>query len=175
MFISKSKVYELALSSIKEQHINDFLRKYLPGINPVLAEYGGRFMINGIIENSNIGRFPAKSFAVLEWPSIDQFIRINKDERVIPLIRERNQYLDFIVEGCFYRVLEDIDIELPKNKAINLLLTDRTIPDNLMDMRFQWIDDLNNSKLSLNVYFYEDAPDQYNGNSDIEELSVRIL
>ncbi len=131
-------------------------------------------MINGIIQNSIAGRFPAKSFAILEWPSIEQFIRINEDERVIPLVRRRNQYLDFIIEGCFYRVLEDIDFELPKSKTMKLLLTDRAIPGDL-NLRFQWIDDVKNSKLSLNLYFCGDAANQYDKDRDIEELSVQVL
>jgi uncharacterized protein (DUF1330 family) len=174
MLVSKSKVYELALSSIKEQHISDFLHGYLPNISPILSEYGGRFLINGIIQKSNAGRFPAKSFAILEWPSIEQFIRINEDERVIPLIQTRNQYLDFIAEGCFYRVLEDNDIEFPRNKTMNLLLTDRVIPDD-GNIRFQWIDDVMNSKLSLNMYFSGDEASLYDEDRDVEELSVQVL
>ncbi len=174
MFVSKSKVYELALSSIKEAHIRDFRHEYLPSISPILTEYGGRFLINGTIQNSIAGRFPAKSFAILEWPSIEQFTRINEDERVIPLVRKRNQYLDFIIEGCFYRVLEDTDFELPKSKTMKLLLTDRAIPGDL-NLRFQWIDDVKNSKLSLNVYFYGDATNQYDKDRDVEELSVLVL
>ncbi len=34
MLVSKSKVYELALSSIKEQYVSDFLHKYLPSVSP---------------------------------------------------------------------------------------------------------------------------------------------
>jgi uncharacterized protein (DUF1330 family) len=174
MLVSKSKVYELALSSIKEQHISDFLHEYLPSVSPILAEYGGRFLISGIIRNSIAERFPAKSFAILEWPSIDQFIRINEDERVIPLVRRRNQYLDFIIEGCFYMVSEDTHFEVPKNKTMNLLLTDRVSPDD-RNIRFQWIEDDKNSRLSLNVYFYGDAANQYDKDRDLEELSVQIL
>jgi uncharacterized protein (DUF1330 family) len=174
MLVSKSKVYELALSSIKEQHISDFLHEYLPSVSPILTEYGGRFLINGIIRNSIAGRFPAKSFAILEWPSIDRFIRINEDERVIPLVRRRNQYLDFIIEGCFYKVSEDTHFEFPKNKPMNLLLTDRAIPDD-WNIRFQWIDDVKNSKLSLNLYFSVTAASQYDKDRDLEELSVQVL
>jgi uncharacterized protein (DUF1330 family) len=174
MLVSKSKVYELALSSIKEQHITDFLHEYLPSVSPILTEYGGRFLINGIIRNSIAGRFPAKSLAILEWPSIDQFIRINEDERVRPLVRRRNQYLEFIIEGCFYKVSEDTHFEIPKNKTMNLLLTDRAIPDD-RNIRFQWIGDVKNSKLSLNVYFYGDTASQYDEDRDLEELSVQLL
>lgn len=141
MLVSKSKVYELALSSIKEQHINDFLHEYLPRVSPILTEYGGRFLINGVIQSSIARRFPAKSFAILEWPSIDQFRRINEDKRVIPLVQRRNQYLNFIMEGCFYRVSEDTHFEFPRNKMVNLLLTDRAILDD-RSVRFQWIDDV---------------------------------
>ncbi|HMK74724.1 MAG TPA: hypothetical protein VK568_00940 [Thermodesulfobacteriota bacterium] len=137
MFLSKSKVYELALSSIKEEHINDFLKQYIPNVFPILTEYGGRFLINGTIQNSIAKKFPAKSFAVLEWPSINQFIKINKDKRILPLIETRNQYLDFIIEGCFYNVLEDTDFEIPKNKTVNLLLSNRTILED-QNIRFQW-------------------------------------
>jgi uncharacterized protein (DUF1330 family) len=174
MRVSESKAYELALSSIKEQHIGDFLHGYLPSVSPILTEYGGRFLINGIIQNSIAGRFPAKSFAILEWPSIDQFIKINEDARVIPLVRRRNQYLDFIIEGCFYRVIEDTHIEFPKNKTMRLLLTDRAILND-QSIRFQWIDDVKNSKLALNVYFYGDAANQYDKDRDLEELSVQVL
>ncbi len=174
MLVSKSKVYELALSSIKEPHIRDFLHEYLPSVSPILTEYGGRFLINGIIQKSIAGRFPAKSFAILEWPSIEEFIRINEDERVIPLVRKRNRYLDFIIEGCFYRVLEDTDFDLPKSRTMKLLLTDSAISGDL-NLRFQCIDDVKNSKLSLNVYFYGDAANQYDKNRDVEELSVEVL
>jgi uncharacterized protein (DUF1330 family) len=174
MVIFKSKVYELALSSIKEQHTNDFLNHYLPSISPILSEYGGRFMINGIIRNSVAGRFPAKSFAILEWPSIDQFIRINEDKRVIPLVQRRNQYLDFIIEGCFYRVLEDAEFEFVKDKTLSLLLTDRTILED-RNIRFQWINDAKNSKLSLNLYFSSSEANQYDKDRDVEEYSVQVL
>ena len=174
MFLSKSKVYELALSSIKEEHINDFLKQYIPNVFPILTEYGGRFLINGTIQNSIAKKFPAKSFAVLEWPSIDQFIKINKDKRILPLIETRNQYLDFIIEGCFYNVLEDTDFEIPKNKTVNLLLSNRTILED-QNIRFQWINDIQNSELSLNLYFSNNLTKQYDKDKDIEEFSIQIL
>ena len=174
MLISKSRVYELALSSIKEQHVNDFLHGYLPRVSPILTEYGGRFLINGIIQHSIAGRVPAKGFAILEWPSIDQFIRINDDKRVIPLVQKRNQYLDFIIEGCFYGVLEDTYIEFPRNETVNLLLTDRVIPDD-GNIRFRWINDVKNSKLSLNLYFLTNVANQYDRDRDVEDLSVQVL
>jgi len=102
ILISKAKVYELALSSIKEEHVNDFRGQYIPSVFPILSEYGGKFVISGTIQNSVAGKFPARSFALLEWPSIDQFVNINKDRRMIPLLETRNRYLDFIKEGCFY-------------------------------------------------------------------------
>ena len=173
MLVSKSKVYELALSSIKEQHVRDFLNKYLPSVSPILTEYGGRFLINGIIQNSIARRFPAKSFAILEWPSIEQFIKINEDERVMRLIRIRNQYLDFIAEGCFYRALEDIEVASARSKTMKILLTDRAIPDD-HNTRFVWIDDVKNSKLSLNMYFYGYGASRYDEDRDVEELSVQV-
>jgi uncharacterized protein (DUF1330 family) len=174
MLISKSKVYELALSSVKEQHVNDFLREYLPGISPILAEYGGRFLVHGIIRDTVAGRFPAKSFAILEWPSIDQFVRINKDKRVIPLVQRRNRYLDFIFEGCFYGVAEDIDFDFGRNRTMKLLLTDRVILDD-RNIGFQWINDAQNSRLSLNLYFSDAAEKEYDKDQDIEEFLVQVV
>jgi len=101
MLVSQSKVYELALSSIKEQHMDDFLRQYIPNVFPILTEYGGRFLINGTIQNSRARKFPAKSFALLEWSSIDQFIEINKDNRIIPLMERKNQYPDSSWKAVF--------------------------------------------------------------------------
>jgi uncharacterized protein (DUF1330 family) len=174
MLISKSKVYELALSSIKEQHINDFLKQYMPNVFPIMAEYGGRFLINGTIQNSRTKKFPAKSFALLEWPSIDQFIEINKDKRIIPLIGRRNQYLDFIMEGCFYEILEDTDLEIPENRTMSLLLSHRAILED-RNIRFQWINDIRNSELSSNLYFSSDLMKQYDEDKDIEEFLIHIV
>jgi uncharacterized protein (DUF1330 family) len=173
MLISKSKVYELAFSSIKEQHINEFLGQYIPNVFPIMAEYGGRFLINGTIQNSSARKFPAKSFALLEWSSIDQFIEINKDKRVIPLIGRRNQYLDFIMEGCFYGVPEDIDLEIPENRTMSLLLSDRAILED-RNIRFQSISDIRNSEVSLNLYFSSDLMKQYDEDKDIEEFLIHI-
>jgi uncharacterized protein (DUF1330 family) len=159
MLISKSKVYELALSSIKEQHINDFLKQYIPNVFPILTEYGGRFLINRTIQNSRTRNLRAKSFALLEWSSIDQFIEINKDERIIPLIERRNQYLDFIMEGCSYEVSEDAGLEIPEDRMMSLLLSDRTILED-RNIRFQWINDIENSELSSNLYFSSDLRKQ---------------
>jgi uncharacterized protein (DUF1330 family) len=174
MLISKLKVYELALSSIKDEHIKDFREKYLPNIFPVLTEYGGKFIINGIIQNSISKKFPVKSFAILEWPSVDQFIKINKDERILPLIKMRNQYLNFIKEGCFYNVLEDTDFSIPKNKTMTLLLTNRILAKDHL-IRFQWIDDIQNSELSQNLYFSNDIKKLYDKDKDIEEFIIQIL
>ena len=171
MLISSSKLYELALSSIKERHINDFLEKYIPGILPILTEYGGRFLINGSIQHSVTMKFPARAFALLEWPSIDQFIAINKDERMRPLLELRNQYLDFILEGCFYGVSKDRDFEIPEKRAMRLLLSDRSILHN-RGIRFQWINDARNSRLSSNLYFFSDLTEHYD--KDVEEFSVLI-
>jgi uncharacterized protein (DUF1330 family) len=163
----------LALSSIKEEHINDFLKQYIPNVFPLMAEYGGRFLINGTIQNSRAKKFPAKSFALLEWPSIDQFIKINKDKRIIPLIETRNRYLDYIVEGCFYGVLEDTNLEIPENRMMSLLLSGRSLEDR--DTRFQWIDDIRNSELSLNLYFSRDLMKQYDEDKDTEEFLIQIV
>jgi hypothetical protein len=131
-------------------------------------------LINGTIQNSVARKFRAKSFAVLEWPSIDKFIKINKDKRIAPLLEARNQYLDFIIEGCFYTVPEDIDFEIPENKTMTFLLSNRTILEN-QNIRFQWINDNRNSELSLNIYFFNSLMTRYDGRKDIEELSVQIL
>lgn len=173
MLISKSKVYELALSSIKEAHINDFLKQYIPHVFPILTEYGSRFLINGTIQHSMAKKFPAKSFAVLEWPSIDQFIKINKDKRILPLIKKRNQYLEFIIEGCFYNVVEDTDFEIPKNRTMSLLLSNRTILDD-QHIRLKWTNDDQNSELSLNLYFSHNLTKRYDKDKDIEEFTIQI-
>lgn len=173
MLISKNKVYELALSSIKEEHVNDFMKQYIPAVFPILTEYGGKFLINGTIQNSIAGKFPAKRFALLEWPSIDQFVKINNDERVSPLIEMRNQYLSFILEGCFYSVIEDTDFEIPENRAMALLLSNRTILEN-QNIRFRWISDNRNLELSLNLYFSNSSMEQFDISEDVEEFSVLI-
>jgi len=173
MLISKSKVYELALSSIKEEHIHDFIERYVQNVFPILTEYGSRFLINGIIRSSIANKFPAKSFAVLEWPSIKQFVNIGKDKRILPLIETRNIYLDFIIEGCFYNVLEDTDFEIPENRTMNLLLSNRTILHD-QNIRFQWISDDQNSELSLNLYFSNNLSKQYDKDKDIEEFTIQI-
>lgn len=173
MLISKSKVYELALSSIKTEYINDFRQKYIPNILPIMAEYGGKFLFNGIIQSSIGKKFPVKSFAMLEWPSIDQFIKINKDERVLPLVSSRNQYLDFIKEGCFYKIIEDINFEIPKDKILSILLTNRTQINN-QHIEFQWIDDIQNSEISKYLYFSNDAKSHYDKDKDIEKYLIQI-
>jgi uncharacterized protein (DUF1330 family) len=171
--ISKSKVYELALSSIKEEHISDFLKLYIPAVLPILTEYGGRFLVNGAVQSSVVKRFPAKTLALLEWPSIDQFVKINEDKRLSPLMERRNQYLAFIVEGCFYNVPEDTDFEIPENKRMALLLSDRSILDD-RGIRFRWISDSRNSDLSLNLYFFKGSPKLYEKSKDIDELSIDL-
>jgi len=173
MLISKLKVYELALSSIKAEHINDFREKYIPYIFPVLTEYGGKFLINGTVQNSIAKKFPVKSFVILEWPSIDHFIKINKDKRMLPLLEKRNEYLDFIIEGCFYNVLEDTNFEIPKNKTMNLLLSNRIVLED-QNIRFQWINDTQNSELSLNLFFSVNLMKKYDKDKDIEEFTIQI-
>lgn len=173
MILSKSKVYELALSSVKDEHINDFLEKYIPNVFPILTEYGGKFLINGIIQSSMENKYPVKSFAVLEWPSINSFISIGGDQRIFPLIEERNQYLDFILEGCFYYISEDIDFLIPESKTMSLLLSNRSILDD-QNIRFQWINDNRNGKLSLNLYFSDNLSQQYEKNEDIEKYIIQI-
>jgi len=173
MLISRSKVYELALSSIKEEHMDDFLKLYIPHVFPILSEYGGRFFMNGPIQHSAAKRFPAKTFALLEWPSIDQFVEINRDKRIIPLLERRNHYLEFIKEGCFYKVLEDVYLEIPKDRTMILLLSNRTLPED-RGVRLQWISDVRNSELSSNLYFSHGVAKRYDGEKDIEEFSLHI-
>ncbi len=107
----------------------------------------------------------------MEWPSIEQFIEINKDKRMLPLLEVRNHYLDFIKEGCFYKVVEDADLEIPENKTISLLLSSRTILDH-RNIRFQWMQDARNSALSPNLYFSGNLTKQYGEEKDIEEFTI---
>jgi uncharacterized protein (DUF1330 family) len=173
MLFSRSKVYEFALSSIKEQHINDFFVKYINNVVPIMVEYGGKFFATGIIQSSIKNKFPAKSFAILEWPSISTFISIGRDERMFPLLKERNQYLEFILEGCFYNVSDDIDFPVPVNKTVSLLLSNRSIHDE-QDIRFQWISDTNNTNLSLNLYVSNNLSQQYDEKADIEKYIIQL-
>lgn len=174
MIISKTRVYELALSSIKEKHVDDFLKSYIPSVSPIMAEYGGRFLINGAIRDSAVKKFPARSFAILEWPSIERFIAINKDERMLPLLEARNQYLDFIMEGCFFRALENATFEIPENGSMSLLLSERVL-DEGHPLRLQWIDNIENRELSSNLYIGGDSAKQYDKDEDLEELTVHVL
>jgi uncharacterized protein (DUF1330 family) len=173
MLISKSKVYELALSSVKEKCVNDFLEKYIPNVFPIVAEYGGKFLINGIIQSSQENKFPAKSFAILEWPSIGSFTSIGRDERMFPLLKVRNQYLEFILEGCFYNISENIDFLIPEDRTMSLLLSDRSVLDE-QTIRFQWINDNQNRKLSLNLYFSNNVSQKYDKKEDIEKYVIQI-
>jgi uncharacterized protein (DUF1330 family) len=166
MLISKNRVYELALSSIKAEHVNDFLQQYIPSVFPILTEYGGKFLINRIIQNSITNKYPAKSFAILEWPSIDQFAKINTDKRMVPLMEARNQYLDFIIEGCFYCVLKDTELRIPQNKTMTIFLSNRTVLGD-QNFRFHWINDRENRDLSLNLYFSNRSMNTFNQGKDI--------
>ena len=174
MRISKSMAYELALSSINKEHINDFLNQYIPKVIPILTEYGARFLFNGTILDSRKKKFPARSFAVLEWPAIGQFAKINEDERIIPLMEKRNQYLDFILEGCFYQVTEDIDFKIPDHKAMTLLLSNRTILED-QATRLQWINSPQNKELSLNLYLSGSSTSNYEREKDVEEFTVQLF
>ena len=58
--------------------------------------------------------------------------------------------------------------------AMRLLLTDRAVPDD-RSIRFQWIDDVGNSKLAPNFYFCGDAAHRHDKDRDREELSVQVL
>jgi uncharacterized protein (DUF1330 family) len=173
ILLSRAKVYELALSSIKGEHVNDFMGQYIPKVFPIMAEYGGKFLISGTIQNSMAGKFPARSLALLEWPSIEQFVNINKDRRITPLLEMRNGYLDFIKEGCFYRVLEDTGFEIPDDRRMTILLSNRTILGD-RSMRLLWIDDVRNSGLSLNLYFSGNPVKEHDKDTDIEEFSVLV-
>jgi hypothetical protein len=110
----------------------------------------------------------------LEWPSIDQFIKINKDKRISSLVETRNQYLDFIMEGCFYSVPKDTDFEIPESRIMTLLLSNRTILED-RNIRFQWINDDRNSELSSNLYFSNSPMKRYDSGKDIEEFSIQVL
>ena len=173
MLISKNRVYELALSSIKAEHVNDFLQQYIPSVFPILTEYGGKFLINRIIQNSITNKYPAKSFAILEWPSIDQFAKINTDKRMVPLMEARNQYLDFIIEGSFYSVLKDTELKIPENKTMNIFLSNRTVLGDQY-FRLHWINDRQNRDLSLNLYFSNSSMKTFDPGKDIEEFIVKI-
>jgi uncharacterized protein (DUF1330 family) len=173
MNFTTTKVYELALSSLKEQHIGDFRSYYIPNVYPIMAEYGGKFLINGVIRHSAASSFPVKNFALLEWPSIEQFIRINHDKRMLPLLEERNRYLEFIIEGCFYEAQRDVDFEIPVHKSVVLLLTDKAIPDN-RGVHLQWILDSRNTPISQNLFISSDSAKLFDKDNDIEEFTIQL-
>ncbi|MCB2141205.1 hypothetical protein KQH27_00690 [bacterium] len=173
MLIYKNKVYELSLSSIKEEHLNDFLQKYIPSIFPIMAEYGGRFIISGLITNSVTAKYPVKSFALLEWPSIEQFSKIVLDDRVTPLLDLRNKYLNYIIEGCFYNVDEDTELLVPENKSMYIFLSNRNVSKN-QKICFRWLDSPYNRKLSSNLYLSNSSIESFDENIDIDELYVKL-
>jgi len=124
MILSPGKVYELALSTIKPDHVSEFLGGYIPQILPVMAEYGGRFVINGSVERSVAGAYAVGSFAFLEWPSIDAFTAIASDQRVQPLFDRRNHCLEVIHEGWFYGVTRETELPVgQKNRHLYLRLS----------------------------------------------------
>lgn len=174
MLFAKSRVYELALSSITPEHAGDFFTSYIPHISPLLAEHGGRFAISGAITSAAAGRFPAKTFAVLEWPSIDRFAGINEDARAIPLVQRRNGYLDFIMEGCFYRVARDIEFACAQDTALTVLLTGREAADG-QGLRLHWVDDERNTPLAPGLYLSHDRASRYDADRDVEEYAVQVL
>ena len=56
---------------------------------------------------------------------------------------------------------------------MRLLLSDRTVGEG-GNVRFQWIEDVQNQALSLNLYFSGDLTTQYDKERDIEEFSLQI-
>jgi uncharacterized protein (DUF1330 family) len=173
MNFTTTKVYELALSSVKEQHLGDFRSRYIPNVYPIMAEYGGKFLINGVIRHSATSRYPVRNFALLEWPSIEQFIKINNDERMLPLLEERNRYLEFIIEGCFFEVQKDIEFEIPAHKSVTLLLSERAIPDG-RGVHLQWIPDARNRAISQNLSISSDSAKPFDKDSDTEEFTIQL-
>ena len=123
MILSPGKVYELALSTIKPDQVSEFLGGYIPQILPLMAEYGGRFVINGPVERSVAGTYAVGSFAILEWPSIDAFAAIGGDRRVKPLLDRRNRCLEVIHEGWFYGVSGEAELPVGQGRCLCLRLS----------------------------------------------------
>jgi uncharacterized protein (DUF1330 family) len=173
MIFSKSKVYEVALSTIKQNRLGNFLGEYIPAILPIMAEYGGVFLFNSVIQSSVNNRFPAKSFAVLEWPSIESFVTIGKDKRAVPLLEQRNQYLDFMIEGCFYRAQEDTEFNIPENRTINMMLLDEEVKDGPFVI-LNWINHPMNSSLSTYLCFSRQSSEQLRRLNYIDQFVIQI-
>ena len=54
------------------------------------------------------------------------------------------------------------------------MLTNRAIFDD-RNIQFQWMNDVKNAELSLNLYLYGGETHQYDKDRDIDEFSIQIL
>jgi uncharacterized protein (DUF1330 family) len=119
--ISKNSVIEIAFSSLIPGKENKFYNEYFPKVFPIVSEYNGKLLFASRVVNYYESEIKSQTIAFFDWPNVETFRKILNDERMSELLKIRNDSLDFISEGNFYKCLHDYIISFDSNKIYSLL------------------------------------------------------
>jgi uncharacterized protein (DUF1330 family) len=108
---TKDNLVEIAFATIKPDMLKQFNNGYIPKIVPIISEYGGRFVV--LLQKDEVIKGDIDSFtvALLQWPSVESFIKTGKDSRVPGLLKVRNETLAYINEANFFKLQQDVSFE----------------------------------------------------------------
>jgi uncharacterized protein (DUF1330 family) len=110
--LDRARVIEVAFVAVDPAKQAQLFEEYFPQVLPIAAEYGGRALTSFTIAETSAGDDRAQTLALFEWPSVDAFVAITRDERVQQLLPIRNEALLYIDEANFFRVPADTQLAL---------------------------------------------------------------
>ncbi|NRA63191.1 MAG: hypothetical protein HRU19_01840 [Pseudobacteriovorax sp.] len=121
LLLKKDQATEIVFVSLKPDKIKVFVDEYLPQILPIMSEYKGQFRASFSVTKVKKGDVKEATFSILQWPSIQSFIKIGQDPRVKNLIKLRNNSIANINEANFYKNANDVNQMIRVDRTYELI------------------------------------------------------
>ena len=117
---SKDKVYEIAYVSIIPGKESQVFNDYFPKALPIAARYGGKSVGMLAVPGVKDGTRQAQMAAIFEWPSVESWLQLHKDQDFLKVVPIRDDAIAFGNPANFYTVNKDIEATFTEGKMYEL-------------------------------------------------------
>ena len=131
-------VIEVSFARINVGKEGQLFGEYFPKVMPILAELGGQSLGAFAIVASNSELEQPQMCALFQWPSLEAFEVLHRDERFLAIKGIRDEALTYLSNGHFFEVLEDISVTFIEGQAYSLKadnFSDARAEDVLLDLK----------------------------------------
>ena len=123
----KGTVIEVSFATVKKGKDGQLFGEYFPKVIPIIEDIGGQPLGSFTILEALTTLDNPKICALFQWPNLEGFKKLHSDPRFLAIKNIRDDSLSFFLNGLFFTVEEDTEVQFNENESYLLSAVQKNV------------------------------------------------